>query len=514
MTLKQKRSGVDRAELKVALLIGMITVVGFLLRFYHLGDQSLWLDEAISSNAAAALLQYDSPVFPSGHIYGRAILNTYLIALSYNIFGVSEFAGRLPSVIFGTLTIPIVYFIGAKLENRNVGILASIFIAFSVWEIMWSRQARMYQQLQFFYLASILLIYEFNNNRTTKNFVLLVICILGAMSSHLFGYVLIPMALIYFLIGNIDIAKRIQIESIDIRPVVLSLAILLVLIFATDLTRVISQVFNTRYDYFGSYIYFLEDWVPLFFYLAPLGAVMAFEKRPGLGTLLILSYMIPFYFISFHVKLLGFRYLYFIFPILVVFSSLLIIKLTEHKKEQLLPKLRFPNTKVLINSAIIILLLLASVAQFQLTPEDNYKLEPRTPQAEFKEAYNTIKTNMGPDDAIMAGWTPLAQYYIGKCDYWLAFPITGTGIDDFLINNTQYDVYANATAIRDVRALEDVINAHTQGWIVVDDMTQRGIRPEMRSYLSNDTIFKVESYDSLKVYRWNLSLYDEIENSN
>ena len=48
----------------------------------------------------------------------------------------------------------------------------------------------------------------------------------------------------------------------------------------------------------------------------------------------------------------------------------------------------------------------------------------------------------------------------------------------------------------------------------MDDMTQRGIRPEMRSYLSNDTIFKVESYDSLNVYRWNLSLYDEVENSN
>ncbi|WP_135606171.1 glycosyltransferase family 39 protein [Methanococcoides sp. NM1] len=504
MTFKQKISDVNRAELKVALLIGMITVVGFLLRVYQLGNQSLWLDEAISSNAAAALLQYGSPVFPSGYIYGRAILNTYLIALSYNIFGVSEFAGRLPSVIFGTLTIPVVYFIGARLENRNAGILASIFIAFSVWEIMWSRQARMYQQLQFFYFASILLIYEFNNNRTTKNFILLVICILGAMSSHLFGYVLIPIAFIYFLIGNIDIAKKIQIKSIDMRPVVLSLAILMIVIFATDLTCVISQVFNTRYDYFGSYIYFLEDWVPLFFYLAPLGAVMSFQKRPGLAMLLIVSYIIPFYFISFHVKLLGFRYLYFIFPILVLFSSLLIIKLTKNKNEQLLPKLQLPNVKVFINSAIIILLLLTSVAQFQLTPEDNYKLEPRTPQAEFKEAYNTINTNMGPDDAIIAGWTPLAQYYLGRCDYWLAFPITGTGIDDFLINNTQYDVYANATAIRDVQALEDVVDAHDQGWIVVDDMTQRSISPEMTSYLSNDTIFKVESYDSLIVYRWDL----------
>ena len=140
-----------------------LTICGFILRIYHLGTPSFWLDEAISANAAVALIKHGTPTFPSGFIYMRSILNTLFIALSFMIFDVSEFSARFPAVVFGTLTIPLVYMMGARLGNRKIALIAALFITFSVMEIAWSRQARMYQQLQFFYLASVYFFYEFNS---------------------------------------------------------------------------------------------------------------------------------------------------------------------------------------------------------------------------------------------------------------------------------------------------------------------------------------------------------------
>jgi len=65
--------------------IFFIILVGFILRIYDLGNQSLWLDEAISSIAAIAFLEKGEPVLPSGIFYGVAILNTFLIKNSLTI---------------------------------------------------------------------------------------------------------------------------------------------------------------------------------------------------------------------------------------------------------------------------------------------------------------------------------------------------------------------------------------------------------------------------------------------
>ena len=91
-----------------------LLISGFILRIYDLGIQSFWFDEAISSTAAVAFLETGTPTFPSGLVYSRAILNTFLIALSFKIFGITEFAARLPSVMFGMLTILLVYLMGSK----------------------------------------------------------------------------------------------------------------------------------------------------------------------------------------------------------------------------------------------------------------------------------------------------------------------------------------------------------------------------------------------------------------
>ncbi len=68
----------------------------------------------------------------SAHIWlHKQPLFIWQMALSMKIFGVNEFAVRLPSVILATLSVPIGYRIGRLLLNRNIGYYTAIAISCS-----------------------------------------------------------------------------------------------------------------------------------------------------------------------------------------------------------------------------------------------------------------------------------------------------------------------------------------------------------------------------------------------
>ena len=69
-------------------------------------------------------------------------LYSYLAIPSVSIFGLSEFAVRLPGAIFGTLAILACYLMVKKLtENENLAIYSALFLALSPWHVSLSRGA-------------------------------------------------------------------------------------------------------------------------------------------------------------------------------------------------------------------------------------------------------------------------------------------------------------------------------------------------------------------------------------
>ncbi|HKZ41228.1 MAG TPA: hypothetical protein VJ044_09725, partial [Candidatus Hodarchaeales archaeon] len=89
-------------------IIVSLTVIGFVLRIYRVGFLSLWVDEYIHAVRAEGFI-HGKPLFAEEN---NGIILTVFVALSYLLFGVTDFAARLPSVIFGTLLIPLLYFFG------------------------------------------------------------------------------------------------------------------------------------------------------------------------------------------------------------------------------------------------------------------------------------------------------------------------------------------------------------------------------------------------------------------
>lgn len=123
-------------------MIFFILIAGFVLRIISL-NQSLWLDEAINVLAVRdnpfvyTISQYPRYDFhPPGYF---AILWVWT-----HLFGYSEVAVRLPSVIFGLLTVWLVYLIARKLISETFGLWSSVLCAVNPLLVYYSQEARPY----------------------------------------------------------------------------------------------------------------------------------------------------------------------------------------------------------------------------------------------------------------------------------------------------------------------------------------------------------------------------------
>ncbi len=95
---------------KVAALF--ILMISAFLIFYRLGYYDIWEDENLVINAAVGVYEQGFSYLQEG--YDRAWLHTVMCAGVFEVFGVSEFTGRLPSAIFGIAFVLICFYVLAR----------------------------------------------------------------------------------------------------------------------------------------------------------------------------------------------------------------------------------------------------------------------------------------------------------------------------------------------------------------------------------------------------------------
>lgn len=134
---------------KILLVLGC----ALLIRLVGL-DQSLWLDEATTAKVAHH--------YSLGEIATVFLPNDFHPPLYYQlmkgwtaVFGYSEIALRLPSVLFSLFTGYLIFLIGKRAENETAGTWASIFFLFNPLVVYYSQEARMYMMATFFLTASL-----------------------------------------------------------------------------------------------------------------------------------------------------------------------------------------------------------------------------------------------------------------------------------------------------------------------------------------------------------------------
>lgn len=138
-----------------------ILLLAFCLRLFRLDEREMWYDEAF------AVLYAEKEI--GAIIYGTATpiegaaadihpLLYYFFLHHWMSFGQAPVIVRFPSVVFGLLSVCLVFRLGRELFDARVGILAAGLTAISPFHIWYSQEARMYSLLC---LSSLLSIYLF-----------------------------------------------------------------------------------------------------------------------------------------------------------------------------------------------------------------------------------------------------------------------------------------------------------------------------------------------------------------
>jgi uncharacterized membrane protein len=145
------------------LCVVAIVAVGFTVRWHWLQATSLSHDEASMAVLAKQVLEQGYPAKTIGPIEKPLTtyeLLPYPIAVSIRLFGVSDFAVRLPAIILASLTTCLIAYIGRQLWGVWVGLLAAAIYALSPFAIRWGSNAFHPQQAQFFTLLTSYLFFK------------------------------------------------------------------------------------------------------------------------------------------------------------------------------------------------------------------------------------------------------------------------------------------------------------------------------------------------------------------
>lgn len=449
----------------IILFVGIL-LGGSLVRVYKLGQQSLWIDEGYSINAAEAVLDRGYPILDSGEAYNGHILSTYLIAGSMKLFGFdpySPWSARLPSVLFGIATITMAYILTYRLtKNHFVALGAMLFVAFLPWEIAWSRQARGYTMLQFFLLFSYNQLLLYIDRRKILYGLMMLVAFIGVCTSHSIGIIFLPVLLVTLATAWIRAGQK---KSLSMWALGVSFCIVIVLLVGRFLAQ---EDFGNYFTEYGAYL--LQSY-PIIIIFTLGGIVGIFVKKEKLedAVLMTSSIIIPFIIISLYTSI-QFRYLLPLIPllgILSIYGIFLFWKMITY----LIPEQSLSTTTLGIMSIICMAVVMIGSRSFIIVPQASYVLDFGSPQPNFKGAYEYINTHHQPGDIIISTYAHLTKIYLGEPGIFLPISLTGKKIGEDLITSKGTDYYTGATVLNGVPGTLNMIE-NNHGYIIIDTMAK------------------------------------------
>jgi 4-amino-4-deoxy-L-arabinose transferase-like glycosyltransferase len=150
----------------------MLCIVLF---FFRLGSHALWdRDEGLQASTSKDMIlnsNWITPTYNGENFYDKPALFNWFVAISFLIFGFTEFAARLPAAIFGWGGVIVTYYLGRKMFNAKTGFLSAVILATSAEYIVLSRVVVHDISLTFFTtlaLAFFYIGYQNENKRRLK----------------------------------------------------------------------------------------------------------------------------------------------------------------------------------------------------------------------------------------------------------------------------------------------------------------------------------------------------------
>lgn len=347
----------------------------FFVFFFGIGNYGLLdKDEPRYAGTALEMLKSNNwiiPQFDFQNRFDKPVLFYWLIALSYKLFGVSDFTSRLPSALCATLCVLFTWYVTKKFFGKRVSFLSAIILITSIEFILLGRRAATDTALCFFFtgsLYSVFLSYYIKDFKIKIFWCILagVFCGLSALTKGPVG-VLLPLVV---LTGFLIVKKQLDIKHLRVYFTILFFALLISLPWYLKVHLVTNGEFTREFFFEHNLKRFTsvvgEHPGPFWFYipvvlggfmpwtLVFINAVICLFKRvlkKSFNKLLLFSFVwivMVFLFFSFSTTKLA-TYILLIFPPLSVITGYWIVVLSKKR------------TNVVRNMIILLLLLLIPV---------------------------------------------------------------------------------------------------------------------------------------------------------
>jgi len=165
--------------------MALILFIAATLRLWGLGEENLWLDEALSWGQAT--MPYSGTMDSVAKDVHPPLYFNVLYA-TVNTLGDSEAALRLPSAVFGILAVWMVYLVSVRLGFGRYALIAGLLAAVSLFQIRYAQEVRMYSLTAFmsgFSMYTFLGLYLKGSGTKERAWYVLATALL--MYSHVYG---------------------------------------------------------------------------------------------------------------------------------------------------------------------------------------------------------------------------------------------------------------------------------------------------------------------------------------
>ncbi|MBU3957238.1 glycosyltransferase family 39 protein [Patescibacteria group bacterium] len=493
-------------SLLIILILAVLLVVGFFYRIYGLSaNYPFWIDEFSTGQFAAAIVESGYPQTVTGYFETRNLLNHYLTAFSMKFLGVNEFAARFPSVIWGTLTILVVFLVFSRLFNKRIGLGVAILTTFSVIEITWSRQARSYALLQLAYLITAYFLCQlFEKMRKEKvayrDLIIPALFLIISLLAHLWAATLVLAGVAYIIFfARKDVIRFLR-HLTGKQKIITGLIFLVLfwLLWQSGLGTIFEAIVIQRelplkiYNNFWYYHSFLWRQYSLVSFLAFLGILLALSTKEKKHFFLVTVLATHLVAVIFFFSWLDVRYLYPIFPIF--FFAYLVYFLDNVSRWWL----RKSSRLQVVLLFFFVCLLVINGHKFTFKPRLFYSPNAdmkQIPLVDYHLAYDLIKKQNAQSDqpvVVIDTWGDKIVWYLGR-DYPNAFWIRQAERLSYRVERGEKrENTLSFGAITDKNDLLQVIRTNPKGFVFIDGHEIPFLPKDALEHIENNLQLEIE----------------------
>lgn len=433
------------------LLCILLSVAALFL--WNINDHGFWKDELYHALGGKFILTEGKPIFPTGEIYNRAIGYTYMVALSYKIFGISELAARFPSFLFMIIFLITSGYFVRRQFGTFPALLFLLIMALSPLSIELMRFCRLYTTFAFFYffaawsfffgferitheqksgfwskplfgveikaginlklllLSGILFLISFHMHRLTMTFAVVLggyICLKfldraleeGILQALWSKYGLIFLLGIAGILGMFMFYPEFLIgikEKVSYK-----------MIWAKEME------FNSSF-----YRVFLSESYPFFFFAYPVAAIYLIQKHKNIGLFLLANFLVLFLLHSFVIEMKQLRYFHYVLPFFFMTVVLFAVELVKYIWNHFEKMPRF-NLFWVKGSCLIAILVFLNVFTFPWLNEGKNVPRKHPDDANWKTFSQKAIPLMDSQTPVLATDQLVYLFYFGKKpDYYM-----------------------------------------------------------------------------------------------